>query len=78
MLKVLDPAREENAETTDGVAPTLAEVAREDAPRISAAALERPAYNDHRHATKRLTRPWPLRRVGVATLAHKDPLHRRR
>ena len=40
MLKVLDPAREDNAETTEGVAPTLDEVAREGARRMLAAALE--------------------------------------
>ena len=40
MLKVLDPAREDNAETTEGVAPTLDEVAREGARRMLAAALD--------------------------------------
>ena len=40
MLKVLDQAREDNAETTAGVAPTLDEVAREGARRMLATALE--------------------------------------
>ena len=40
MLKVLDQAREDNAETTERVGPTLDEVAREDARRMLAAALE--------------------------------------
>ena len=40
MLKVLDPAREDNAGTTESVAPTLDEVAREGARRMLATALE--------------------------------------
>ena len=40
MLKVLDSAREDNAQTTEGVAPTLDEVAREGARRMLPTALE--------------------------------------
>ena len=56
MLKVLDPAREDNGETLQGAVPTLDALAREGARRMLAAALEE-------HTTSRRT---PMRATGTA------------
>ena len=55
MLKVLDQAREDNAETTEGVGPTLDEVAREGARRILAAAFWRRRWRKRLRITSRHT-----------------------
>ena len=60
MLKVLDPAREDNAETTEGVSPTLDEVAREGARRMLAAALEEEVADYIEARGRRPRRRWPL------------------
>ena len=58
MLKVLDQAREDNAETTQAAVPTLDALAREGARRMLAAALE-----EEVDSTSRRT---PMRGTGTA------------
>ena len=74
MLKVLDQGREDNAETTEGVAPTLDEVAREGARRMLAAALkEEVAHYIEAHASTG-DRPTSVARPVLGSCPSRTPV----